>query len=76
MMFLHPRIHYITKRNTLTDLLWFLRVAKLSNEPSISLNNTTQWVSTNGAETIKTLKLLHSYYPKLNYLIVNTERVN
>jgi hypothetical protein len=75
-MFIHPRVHYVTKINTLGDLIWFLRVAKLNNQPSISLNNTPQWASYNGTESINTLKLLHSYYPKLNYLIVNSDKAN
>lgn len=76
MMFIHPRVHYITKKNALCDLTWLLRVAKLNGQPSICLNNTPLWASTNGTESINTLKLLHSYYPKLNYLIVNTDEAN
>jgi len=76
MMFIRPRINYVTKVNTLPDLMWFLRTASINGQPSVSLNNGPNWQSTNNHSTVDVLKLIHSHNPKFNYLILNTDKVN
>ena len=76
MMFLKPRIHYISKNNTFSDLLWYFRTVKSNPTPSISLNNTDRWSKSNDHNTTSTLQILHSAFPKLNYLIINTDKVS
>lgn len=51
-MFIKPRINLISKMNTLPDLMWFLRTAKLNNQVSISLNNVLKFGKENKKETI------------------------
>lgn len=51
-MFIRPRITLISKLNTLPDLMWFLRTAKLNNQVSLSLNNISRFAKENKKETI------------------------
>jgi hypothetical protein len=60
----------------MADLLWYLRVARNNNECSISLNNTQKWADKNSITSLEILKTLHSYHPRLNYLVVNSEKTN
>lgn len=73
MMFVRPRVHIITKYNTFTDLMWYLRTSRASNQVSLSLNNTEKWLKSNSQTTLEVFKLLHKAYPSLNYLIINSK---
>lgn len=75
LMFLRPRVHLISRLNTLPDLMWFLRAARLNQEPSLSLNNAPACRGRNSQQTLELLRLLHARFPRLNYLVVNTDSV-
>lgn len=55
--------------------MWFLRTARLSDQASLSLNNTSKFSSLNTPESLQLLKTIYSHFPNLNYLIVNTDKV-
>ena len=75
-MFIRPRINIISIANTLTDLMWYLRAAKLNNQVSLSLNNIPRFRHSNSKETLEVLKIIHENFPNLNYLIVNSEKIS
>ena len=75
-MFIRPRINIISIANTLTDLMWYLRAAKLNNQISLSLNNIPRFRQSNSKESLEVLKILHDNFPNLNYLILNSEKIN
>jgi hypothetical protein len=58
IMFIKPRINIISKINTLPDLLWYLRTAKLNNQISISLNNIPKVSKSNSKESLEILNIV------------------
>jgi hypothetical protein len=59
----------------MADLMWFLRAARLNQQPSLSLNNTPAFKGQNSLQSQHVLRMVHSHFPSLNYLIVNNESV-
>jgi hypothetical protein len=58
----------------MTDLMWYIRTARINDQVSLSLNNTAKFKCHN-KDSLPVLTTLYNHFPLLNYLIINSETV-
>lgn len=58
----------------MTDLMWYIRTARINEQVSLSLNNIPKFKPHN-KNSLPLLTTLYHHFPSLNYLIINTETV-